>query len=123
MSKSQNRKVNPTDFKRNRRIMFNEMKRKRGCEHVILDLFFFKIVCGYDKEAVNLDWHHIDPGQKYKDSKGRRIAVSEMISRGLNKKLLENELEKCIVLCKKHHASHHAEIEMKRVEANGRLTN
>jgi hypothetical protein len=38
-----------------------------------------------------------------------------MISRGMSKEVIEKELKKCVVLCKKHHA----EVEMKKGEEDG----
>ena len=40
---------------------------------------------------------------------GKRISVAEMISRGMNKDVIEEEIKKCVVLCRRHHA----EVEMK----------
>ena len=57
-------------------------------------------VCGYDKCAQALEFHHIDPKEK-----------SFSISTNLNKawKLLEIEFSKCVLLC----ANCHREVEAK----------
>ena len=110
MSKSQKRKISPTKHKKIKRQIFSDKKIKRGCQFVLLNLFGWKIRCGYNEDASKLDWHHVSPGQKYKHDNGRRLSIGEMISRGLNKDLIEAETNKCIVLCRKHHA----EVEMKK---------
>ena len=116
MSKSQKRKINPTEHKRIRRQHFNEKKLRIGCQFVILKLFGKKVRCGYNENPSLLDWHHPSPGQKYKHDNGKRLSVAEMISRGLSKDLIEAETNKCIVLCRKHHA----EVEMMKGEKNGK---
>mgnify|MGYP003140629592 CR=1 FL=1 len=110
MSKSQKRNISPTEHKRIKRKIFNDRKIKISCQFVILNLFGWKIRCGYNEDPSLLDWHHPSPGQKYKHDNGKRLSVAEMISRGLSKDLIEAETNKCIVLCRKHHA----EVEMKK---------
>ena len=73
-------------------------------------MFGYKVRCGYNEDPGLLDWHHLFPDQKFKCNKGKRISVAEMISRGMNKEVIETEIKKCIVLCRKHHA----EVEMKK---------
>jgi hypothetical protein len=110
MSKSQKRKINPTEHKRIKREHFNKKKIRIGCQFVLINLLGKKVRCGYNEDPSLLDWHHPSPGQKYKHDNGKRLSVAEMISRGLNKELIEIETNKCIVLCRKHHA----EVEMKK---------
>ena len=110
MSKSQKRNVSPTEHKRIRREHFNKKKIRIGCQFVLINLLGKKVRCGYNEDPSLLDWHHPSPGQKYKHDNGKRLSVAEMISRGLNKELIEIETNKCIVLCRKHHA----EVEMKK---------
>jgi len=110
MSKSQKRNVSPTEHKRIRREHFNKKKIRIGCQFVLINLLGKKVRCGYNEDPTLLDWHHPSPGQKYKHDNGKRLSVAEMISRGLNKDLIEAETNKCIVLCRKHHA----EVEMKK---------
>ncbi len=110
MSKSQKRNISPTEHKRIKRKFFNEKKVRIGCQFVLFKLFGFKFRCGYNEDASLLDWHHTSPGQKYLHTNGKRLSVAEMISRGLTKDLIEAETNKCIVLCRKHHA----EVEMKK---------
>jgi len=110
MSKSQSRNISPTEHKRIRREHFNKKKIRIGCQFVLINLLGKKVRCGYNEDASLLDWHHPSPGQKYLHTNGKRLSVAEMISRGLNKDLIEAETNKCIVLCRKHHA----EVEMKK---------
>ena len=110
MSKSQKRNVSPTEHKRIRREHFNKKKVRIGCQFVLINLLGKKVRCGYNEDPSLLDWHHPSPGQKYRHDNGKRLSVAEMISRGLNKDLIEAETNKCIVLCRKHHA----EVEMKK---------
>ena len=110
MSKSQSRNISPTEHKRIRREHFNNKKIRIGCQFVLINLLGKKVRCGYNEDPSLLDWHHPSPGQKYKHDNGKRLSVAEMISRGLNKDLIEAETNKCIVLCRKHHA----EVEMKK---------
>jgi hypothetical protein len=110
MSKSQSRNISPTEHKRIKRKFFNDKKVRIGCQFVLINLLGKKVRCGYNEDPSLLDWHHPSPGQKYKHDNGKRLSVAEMISRGLNKDLIEAETNKCIVLCRKHHA----EVEMKK---------
>ena len=110
MSKSQSRNVSPTEHKRIKREHFNKKKIRIGCQFVLINLLGKKVRCGYNEDPTLLDWHHPSPGQKYKHDNGKRLSVAEMISRGLSKDLIEAETNKCIVLCRKHHA----EVEMKK---------
>jgi len=110
MSKSQSRNISPTEHKRIRREHFNKKKIRIGCQFVLINLLGKKVRCGYNEDPSLLDWHHPSPGQKYRHDNGKRLSVAEMISRGLNKDLIEAETNKCIVLCRKHHA----EVEMKK---------
>jgi hypothetical protein len=63
----------------------DKIKLSRGCE-----------MCGYDKEAIHLQWHHVDPNTKYK-------AVAVIISEDRNLDTLNKEIEKCICVCKACH--------------------
>ena len=110
MSKSQSRNISPTEHKRIRREHFNKKKLRIGCQFVLINLLGKKVRCGYNEDPSLLDWHHPSPGQKYLHTNGKRLSVAEMISRGLTKDLIEAETNKCIVLCRKHHA----EVEMKK---------
>lgn len=56
-------------------------------------------VCGYNKCNNALDFHHLDPNNK---SNG----ISYLISSNTEK--LDDELKKCILLCKNCHAEIHA---------------
>jgi len=109
MSKSQSRKVSQTQHKRNRRKYFNEKKTSLGCQFILLNLFGYKVRCGYDDNPLYLEWHHPRPEEKFTCNNGKRISVAEMISRGMSKDVIEEEIKKCVVLCRRHHA----EVEMK----------
>ena len=110
MSKSQKRKVSQAQHKRNRRVFFNQKKLELGCQYVLFTLFGYEVKCGYNDDPYYLEWHHPNPNEKFISNDGKRIAVAEMISRGMSKEAVEKELEKCVVLCRKHHA----EVEMEK---------
>ena len=57
-------------------------------------------ICG-ESCTICLDFHHLDPLRK-------DIAVSQMIAQGYGRSRIENEISKCIVLCKNCHAKLHA---------------
>lgn len=57
--------------------------------------------CEEDHPAT-LDFHHEDGSRK-------EYPVSELISRGWSKKRIQEEIEKCEVLCANCHRKHHAE--------------
>ncbi len=63
--------------------------------------------CGYTKENIGgLDFHHEDPEQKEFD-------ISEVVSHAVhvNAQQLEQELLKCIVLCKNCHRREHTDMD------------
>ncbi len=57
------------------------------------------IVCG-EKEISCLDFHHKDPTQK-------EYNIANMFHTG-NRKNIEEEVEKCVILCANCHRKHHA---------------
>lgn len=57
----------------------------------------FKEQCFKCKTNDKLEFHHIDPREKFKN-------VSAMASEGYSKKRILDEIEKCIVLCEICHA-------------------
>ena len=62
--------------------------------------------CGFDKHPAALDFHHLDPSKKdFKVSK-HKITCSEE-----KKKIILNEISKCIVLCANCHRIEHAKNE------------
>ena len=69
--------------------LINDHKSSRGCE-----------ICG-EKELVCLDLHHLDPKQKDFHLAGNQ-------NRSLVK--IQEEIDKCIVVCRNCHAKIHANI-------------
>ena len=63
-------------------------KTEKGC-----------LVCGYNKHYSCLDLHHINEDEKEKDPS--RVHYCSF-------KTIDEELSKCIVLCRNCHAEHHA---------------
>lgn len=58
--------------------------------------------CGFDKSNAALDFHHIDPSEKdFTLSKVRNTSYEK------NRKKIESELDKCLLLCKNCHAIEH----------------
>jgi hypothetical protein len=58
-------------------------------------------VCG-ESETICLDFHHLDPTQK-------EGTISSMIA-AIGKKRLDEEIEKCVVVCSNCHRKIHANI-------------
>lgn len=54
--------------------------------------------CGYNKCLPAMDFHHIDPSQK-------DYQISEL--RTKNWKIVQSELDKCVLLCRNCHAEEH----------------
>lgn len=57
------------------------------------------IICG-EKEISCLDFHHKDPTQKEQ-------CIADMFHTG-NRKNIEEEIKKCVILCANCHRKHHA---------------
>jgi len=53
--------------------------------------------CGYNKNPTALEYHHIDKENKFMD-------ISTMITQGYSTDRIEDEIEKCIVLCSNCHS-------------------
>lgn len=66
-----------------KRAKWAREKINRGCNE-----------CGYDAHPVSLEWHH--KNDKYK-------SISQMINQTYGQKRIEEEVEKCIVLCSNCH--------------------
>jgi 5-methylcytosine-specific restriction endonuclease McrA len=75
------------------RIMLERIKVELGCEH-----------CGYNEEAVALQFHHINP-------KNKEFTIASK-TQGPLLRLLK-ETEKCMILCSNCHA-----IEERRLNEN-----
>lgn len=69
-------------------LYFSNLKLSRGCS-----------ICGYNKCAKALEWHHVD-------SEDKDLEVSAFISKGNLVRALE-EIEKCEVLCANCHREEH----------------
>ena len=71
-------------------------------------------ICGYDKCQRALSFHHIDPKQK-------SFGVSE---KGLTRswKLIQKEIDKCLLLCANCHMEIHEGITQLPVRKSGRKT-
>jgi hypothetical protein len=88
-------KNNPVHVKRvnkgkKKRVKFvQDLKLEKGC-----------YICGYNKSANALHYHHIDPSNKEEN-------VSILASRQISEEKILKEIEKCVVLC----ANCHAEVE------------
>ena len=54
--------------------------------------------CGYDKCVAALEFHHLDPTNKFK-------AISKM--QNYSAALIEEEISKCVILCCRCHREHH----------------
>ncbi len=81
-------------YKTNKRI-FLEFKGINGCEK-----------CGYNKNNSSLDFHHFD-------KKNFILSNISITCNNINKLTfeIENEINKCVVLCKNCHSLEHADVE------------
>ena len=60
-------------------------------------------ICGYNKSKSALDFHHVDSFDKeFNVSKYKRFRWTDEV-----KKKIDNEIEKCIVVCKNCHCEIH----------------
>tara|TARA_R110000824_G_C15185484_1_gene674211 strand:+ start:652 stop:1071 length:420 start_codon:yes stop_codon:yes gene_type:complete len=57
--------------------------------------------CCEEKEVCCLDFHHLDPSTKEK-------AVAKLVSAGLSKAKIQEEIDKCILVCSNCHRKIHA---------------
>lgn len=72
--------------------------------------------CGFKGGIDEFDYHHVEPSSKnftrIKNKLGKqgrrmvKIGVGDMVG-FLGKKATEEEMKKCIIICKKCHANHH----------------
>lgn len=69
--------------------LFSEYKRNLGC-----------CICGYNKNAAALDFHHVNPKEKE-----RKISAGLWYS---NKELFRKERAKCILICSNCHRDIHS---------------
>lgn len=88
--------VNDSKLKNNKKI-YLEYKGISGCEK-----------CGYNKCNSSLDFHHLNKNKK--DFILSEITYSYKNINDLTEKI-ENELNKCMVLCKNCHKIEHSDIE------------
>ena len=78
-------------------LKIGQEKRKKAIEN----LGGKCIVCGYSKYTGAIDFHHIDPLKKDENFKELR---------GWSQKKIDEEMKKCVPLCKICHAELHAGI-------------
>ena len=72
------------------RILMNRIKVERGCDF-----------CGYNASPVALQFDHIDPDTKFRNSKGKLVHPSDMV--GYSQAVILAEIDKCRVLCANCH--------------------
>lgn len=80
-------------YNANRRKEFRDKVSK-----ILLDNGCF--VCGYKKCYTSLCFHHIDPKMKLH-------AVSDMLSTGMSWQKIQEEINKCTILCANCHGEVH----------------
>lgn len=76
----------------NKQDKVNQYKLQKGC-----------LVCGYNEYSFCLDLHHKD-GQDKEDN------ISRMVTKNFSWDKIENEINKCVVLCAICHRKLHAGI-------------
>lgn len=80
--------------RKNKKILL-DFKGQLSCE-----------ICGYNKCLAAIDFHHSDPNEK----EFKLSSVMKIDNILLLKDEIENELNKCVVLCKNCHQYHHSNI-------------
>lgn len=75
-------------YQKNRKWV-NEYKLYIGC-----------LVCGYNKCAEALDFHHLNDDDK-------SFNISTKVGKNTNLEIIKKEMEKCIILCRNCHAELH----------------
>ena len=60
--------------------------------------------CGFNTHSSALQFDHIDPSTKYRDSKGNLVSPSSMVNCSLQ--VMLHEFAKCRILCANCHAIH-----------------
>lgn len=93
-----NKAYHKIHYKKNKQDYLDKSKRRR--KKLSKDWALFKSTlkckqCGYDKHPVALDFHHKDPSKKDE-------GLARLITTGSMKRIQE-ELEKCDVLCANCH--------------------
>ena len=73
---------------------FDKMKLEKGC-----------YICGYNKCAKALHWHHRNPKVKVK-------VISKMISAPMSFEKILKEVEKCNIICANCHAELHGGVKV-----------
>jgi len=93
-----------TEEKYSERIKINNYRQLKNKEKNLPIINEYKskgcYVCGYNKCTRALEFHHIDPTQKYKE-------IGNMLYHNTTEQLVE-ELKKCVVLCANCHKEHHS---------------
>jgi len=79
-----------------KRKFINDYKLSKGCQ-----------VCGYNKCAEALDFHHSNDDKEF--GIGNAVIAKGFIT-------IKKEIEKCIVLCRNCHAELHAKLRKERGE-------
>jgi hypothetical protein len=77
-------------------------KRKKLDREFILDYKMGKgcSVCGYNKCGEALHLHHLNP-------KDKTTEISRMVAQRYSRERIEQELDKCVVMCANCHAEQH----------------
>ena len=64
--------------------------KKNGCQ-----------ICGYNDDVENIHFHHIDPSTKF-------LEVGNLVAWRYSLKAIDEEIEKCAILCSSCHSKVHA---------------
>lgn len=88
---SVSRKESPEKYNHRRKLKqtIDKYKKKQGCQ-----------ICGYNRCASALDFHHMNPSEK-------SMEIGTMIFRGFSIERIEKEMKKCRVVCKNCHIEIH----------------
>ena len=112
--KKNNREKQRKYYEKHReRILKRNSKRRDKIKRYINDYKLSKgcAVCGYNKCAEALIFHHIN-------DKDKEFDISRVTRSGGNLEKMKEEIKKCVILCSNCHAELHAKLRKKEEKVN-----
>jgi hypothetical protein len=93
-----------TYYEKNKSEVITKINDRKKAARAWFRAYKSDLVCKICKEnrPATLDFHHVKPCKSDKK-------VNELVSDGHNKKRIQKEIDKCIVLCSNCHRVHHEE--------------
>jgi hypothetical protein len=93
-----------TDYHKNRQKEFKKKRKKQWIEYLESMIVLECQECGYNKCFAALDFHHVDNNKK-ENSISKIICLNSFTDK--NKKILIEEIRKCVILCSNCHRETH----------------